>query len=215
MSVNQTEALEDLSFLLGETSVPTSGIEDRKRFIQRALERVYRLYDFPTNEVTATVAMVAGVATLPTNLRQDGIQDIRIAGTTDRIFTQIPYQDQDGYSQGSNRYWLTGSEGSFVMTTTESSTETLEIKYTTTAPIINASISAPLPQGSSMLLARGALINVRLAEDPQADISQEEALFQFELEELIATHQRNKPPTRGRTIYEQRGTYLGDIDRSY
>ena len=43
-SLTLTTVMTDLSYMLGETSVPTTGTEDRQRFIQLALERAYRAY---------------------------------------------------------------------------------------------------------------------------------------------------------------------------
>lgn len=211
--ITLTTVLEDLSFLLGESSVPTTGIEDRTRFIQRALERVYRAYDWPMNKVTATIQMTTGSGALPTNLRQDSEMDVRevLAGTNnDNIYYQIPYEDQDTYSAGSYRYWLSGYEGAYTINTSETATSPiLTVRYSTTTPIINASIATPFP--SSMALARGALVYYRQAEDPQADIGQEEALFQQEIDEVIASYNRARPQPRGRTLHEMNGTYIGDI----
>jgi hypothetical protein len=211
-SITQTDVMQDLSFLLGESSVPTSGTEDRQRFIQRALDRVYRAYDFPMNKVTATVAMVGGIASLPTNVHQDSILDIRIVNSgvgNDNVFRIIPYEELDKYPSGSYVGVLTGYEGSYLLTTSETGDATLRIRYQTTTPIINASISTPFP--SSMCLARGALVYYRQAEDPQADISQEEYMFQQELDEVIAQYNRSRPQPRGKTLHEVQGTYPGDI----
>jgi len=213
MSVTQTSVMQDLSYLLGETSVPSSGTEDRQAFIQRALERVYRAYDWPFSKSTATIALVGGIASLPTTVHQDSILDVRIKGTgagADNVFVQIPYKDQDKFSAGSFRYWLTGYEGTYKLNTNETTSSTLTLFYENVTPVINASIATPFP--SSMALARGALTYVRQAEDPQADIAQEEYLFQMELEEVIAQYNRSKPAVRGRTLHELNYTNIGDID---
>lgn len=211
--LNQTTVMQDLSYLLGETSVPTTGTEDRQRFVQLALERAYRAYDFPFNKITATVAMVNGIATLPTNVHQDSVLDIRVINSgvgDDNIFTSVPYGDLDDYPSSQYKYRLTGYEGNYVLTSSENSlSATLTIYYETTAPVINASISTPFP--SSMALARGALIYIRQGEDPQADVSQEEYLFQLELDEVIAQFNRSRPQPRGITLHEALGTYPGDI----
>lgn len=210
-AVNQSDVMTDLSYLLGESSVPATGTEDRQRFIQRTLDRVYRAYDWPMNKVTATVAMVGGIATLPTNVHQDSIIDIRevVAGVgTDHIYTVIPYSDLDNYPSGTYNARITGYEGTYVLQSSETNA-TLSLYYETTSPIINASIATPFP--SSMALARGALVYYRQAEDPQADIAQEEYLFQLELEEVIAQYNRGRPQPRARTLHEVQGTYPGDI----
>lgn len=214
-SLNQTTILTDLSYLLGESSVPSTGIEDRKRFIQLALERCYRAYDFPFAKDTATVQASSGIATLPTTVHQDSILDIRevVAGkANDHIYTQVSYEDFDNFPAGNYAYRLTGYEGAYVIETSESDSPILTVRYERTSPEINASISTPFP--SSMALARGALVYYRQAEDPQADISQEEALFQQELDEVIAQYNRSKPQQRAKTLHEIQGTYVGDIDQT-
>jgi len=212
-NITQTDVMQDLSYLLGESSVPASGTEDRQRFIQRALDRVYRAYDWPMNKVTATISMIAGIATLPSNVHQDSILDIRevVAGVgTDNVYTSVNYSDLDIYPQNSYAYFLQGYEGNYVINTSETGTNTtLKLYYETTTPIINASIPTPFP--SSMCLARGALVYYRQAEDPQADISQEEYLFQQELDEVIAQYNRSRPQRRAKTLQEVSGTYTGDI----
>lgn len=212
-NVSQTNVLQDLSYLLGETSVPSSGIEDRQAFIQRALERVYRAYDWPMNKVLATVQLINGIASLPTTVHQDSIIDIRTIGSgtgADNVYTAVAYQDQDNFSAGTFRYWLTGYEGTYLLNTNETTNDILTIYFEQTTPQINASIMTPFP--SSMALARGALVYLRQAEDPQADVAQEEALFQMELDEVIAQYNRSKPAVRGRTLHEKGHTWIGDID---
>ena len=208
MSVTLTQAMEDLSYLLGETSVPTTGVEDRQRFIQVALERAYRAYNFPFSNVNATVAVVSGIATLPTDIGQDTFLDVRDRTISPNIvYKQIDYTEYDRYNQGDYVYYLDGYEDTYTLNTKEANT-TLTVRYGLTAPAINASVSTPFP--SSMALARGALIYLRQAEDPQADISQEEALFQAELDDIIAAYNRNRPRRRMVSAHEASRTFIGD-----
>src|SRR5205085_11023483 len=127
------------------------------------------------------------------------------------IYQIVPYSDLDNYPGASYKASLDGYEGAYVLTTSEPTTSaTLKIRYSTTSPIINASISTPFP--SSMALARGALVYYRQAEDPQADIAQEEYIFQQELDEVIAQYNRARPQPRAHTLHEVTGTYPGDIN---
>lgn len=208
MAVDLDDVQSDLSFLLGESAVPSTGVEDRAAFIQRTLERVYRLHDFEMNKITATVAVVSGTATLAANLGQDSELDVR-DGTTGQPYDQIPYEEQHNYVQGDYKYWLEGFEGTgtYLLKTKEANS-TLKLRFTTSVPVINASISTPFP--SSMALARGALVYYRQAEDPQADISQEEATFQQEVTEVWARQRRSAPQQRAKDLYEASGTYVGD-----
>lgn len=214
MAVNLTEAQTDLAYLLGEQSAPSTSSSDynvRATFLQRALERAYRAYTFPMNKLTATVALVNGVATLPSAVMQDSVLDVRevIAGrNNDHIYREIDYEEADGAIQGEYGYWRDGYQGAYVLLSNEANA-TLTVRYSSGVPILNASIATPFP--SSMALARGALIYYRQAEDPQADISQEEALFSGELSEIIAQYNRSRPQRRLKGRHEDFGSYLGDL----
>jgi hypothetical protein len=211
----QTDVLQDMSFLLGESTVPTSGIEDRQRYIQRTLERVYRAHNFPMHQVTATLTVTSGAGTIPSTIHQDGIVDVRevVTGTNnDLIYTQVAITDLDNYGSGDYRYALTGYEGSgtYTISTSETGSQVLTVRGEGVAPTINGSIGTPFP--SPMCLAQGALVYYRMAEDPQADVSQQEALFQNELDEVIAQYNRNRDQQRALSAEEAAGTFIGDVE---
>lgn len=211
-TVNQTQVLQDLSFLLGETTIPTA-ITDREDYIQKTLERVFRTYRFPMNVMLATTQANGGIATLPSNVGQDGLIDVReVKGGpfTDNVYQQVMYQDSDNFPQGSFAYWLTGSEGSYILNSSETATSPiLTLLFTTSVPMINASIVTEFP--SSMVLALGALKYYRLAEDPYTDVGPYENMFQLEMDEVIANVNRGRVQPRGRTQSEVNGTFTGDI----
>lgn len=210
-SINQTDVLQDMSYLLGEQSIPTSGIEDRKAFIQRALERIYRLYDFSEFKSIATVTITNGQGTLPADIGESPDMDVRVVNSgngNDYIFEQIPYEEQDKYSAGDYKYWLTGSAGDYTINTNDT-VSALTIRYIEEAPTINASITTSFP--SSMVIARGALVYYKQAENPLADVSQDEALFQSELQEVIQRQIRNNPIVRAKGIQELNDTYTGSV----
>lgn len=210
-SINQTDVLLDMSYLLGEQSIPTSGIEDRKAFIQRALERIYRLYDFSEFKSIATVTITNGQGTLPADIGESPDMDVRVVNSgngNDYIFEQIPYEEQDKYSAGDYKYWLTGSAGDYTINTNDT-VSALTIRYIEEAPTINASITTSFP--SSMVIARGALVYYKQAENPLADVSQDEALFQSELQEVIQRQIRNNPIVRAKGIQELNDTYTGSV----
>ena len=217
MAVNQTDVLQDMSYLLGEASVPTSGIDDRKRFIQRGLERIARIYDFNEMYAIATVSLTVGnnglySGTLPSDSGESPDLDIRQinSGTNDDyVFTKIPYEDQDKAQAGEYKYWLTGSTGAYTMTTRDD-VAAVTVRYLQQAPTINASVSTTFP--SSIVIARAALVYYKQAENPLADISQDEALFQRELEEVIARQQRNNAVGRAVGIQELNGVFSGQVE---
>lgn len=212
--VNLTDAQTDLAYLLGEQSPPSVSSSDynvRATFIQRALERAYRAYTFPMNKLTATLSLVNGVATLPSAVMQDSVLDVRevIAGrNNDHIYREVDYVDSDNGTTGEYEYYRDGYQGAYTLRSNENDT-TLTVRFSSGVPILNGSISTPFP--SSMALARGALIYYRQAEDPQADIAQEEALFSGEVSEIIAQYNRSRPQRKLITRHQDFQSYIGDL----
>lgn len=217
LTVTQTTVMQDLSYLLGETTVPTTSVEDRQRFIQAGLERIYRIWEFPFSEAVATVSLSSGVGSLPTDARFAPNLDVRVinpGNNADYIFEQIPYEDQDKYAQGSYKFWLLqGSDGVNTLNTVETTIPAVTVRYSLMAPVINASIATPFP--SSMVIAKAALIYYRQAEDPLADTSVEEQNFQGELREIIASYRRNKGRRRIITRQELGGHVTGGLINDY
>lgn len=210
-SISQNDVLLRMSYLLGEQSIPTTGIEDRKQFINDALGRIYRSYNFNELQAIATVTVTAGAATLPSDIGESPSLDVRVinAGSdNDYVYEQIAYEDQDKYVDGDYKYWLTGSAGSYTLNTKDSQ-GTLIVRYMQDSPAINASVSTTFP--SAMTIARGALVYFRLAENPDADTSQDEAFFQRELQEVIARQNRNRPIRRSKSIMELNNHFTGRV----
>ena len=211
MAITQTDVLLRMSYLLGEQTIPTTGIEDRKQFINDALERIYRTYNFNETFAVATVAITNGQGTLPSDIGESPSVDVRVinpGSNDDYIYEQIPYEDQDKYRDGDYKYWLTGSAGDYTLNTKDSQTQVI-VRYIQEAPQINASIATTFP--SAMTIARGALVYYRLAENPDADTSQDEAFFQKELQEVISRQQRNRPVRRVKSVMELNDHYTGRV----
>lgn len=192
-AIDQDDVLEDLAFLEGNQSVPSSGIDDWKRFVQRTLEEAWRQFPWDFAKTNATVSMSSGIGTLASGAMLDGIYDVRFVNSgagDDHIYTQIPYEEQDDYAAGTYKFWVTGSPMNPVLNTKESESP-LTVWYKSVPPQINASVTARFPD--SMIIALGAQRWIRKAENPQADISQEEEIYQKRLEELWGSYNRNKP----------------------
>lgn len=214
MAVNLTDVQTDLAYLLGEQSAPSTSNSEyavRSTFIQRALERAYRAYDFPMNKISTSVTAVAGIATLASVL-PDSVLDVRVvvAGAdNDYEYREIDYEEQDSVDSSDYAYYRTFTSDGTILLNLSQDSPTLTVRHTTAVPTINASVASPFP--SSMALARGALIYYRQAEDPQADIGQEEALFQGEISEIIAQYNRSRPQRRMKDRHEDFGSYIGNI----
>jgi hypothetical protein len=211
------EVQTDMAYLLGEQSVPATSNADyavRSTFIQRSLERIYRIFDFNMNRLTATVSLTSGSGLLPADARDEAELDVRIVmpGTNDDyVFEAVRYEDNDKYASGEYRYWLTedSTTGRWRLNTTETAVSAVTVRYLTQAPVINNSIATPFP--SSMVVALGAMVYYRVAEDPQADIGADEDEFRMQLNEVIAAERRNQPRRRGITRAERLNHYSGEL----
>lgn len=211
-AITLTDVQEDLSFLLGELSVPSSGIDDRARFIQRALEEAWVAYPWPFTQTSDVLSVEDGTASLPSDMQPGSKPDIResVSGTgDDYVYKEIPLAEQDDYIAGNYRYWVTGSPPDATFNTVESPSTDLTITYTSMAPQISDTTTAPFPD--SMAIAKGALRYVRMGENPNADISQEETLFRRALEDLWASMHRNQPRKKVRTLQSDGGYYTGRV----
>jgi len=200
-----------LSYLLGERTIPSTATENRKNFIQRTLEEIYRAYPFPFASATATVAVVGGTATLPTDVDwQHQVTTYFYSGDTQKDVREINTQDQDKYVTGDNVFWLQpiSNTDNFTFNTKDTTYDTIFVKYQSVPPEINASIGTPFTD--IMTIALGARRYVKLGQNPDADIAQDEALFQKRLGENIAAVQINRPLRRNRKIYYANGYRLGD-----
>lgn len=200
--------------MLGEQSVPTTNIDDRKRFIQRTLQELWIQYPWPFATATATLSLTNNVATLASGVGIPvvlwDVRDVQGGTGSDHVFVQSPYSERDDWDASSYHYWLEGEDTATPRIHTTATNSTLTVKYTVQPPVVNASVSAPFPRAD--VVALGALRYVRMGEDPTADISQEETQFQRKLEEIWGWYNRNKPRrARARTISEVSGHYPGRI----
>lgn len=211
MSVNQTDIMTQLSYLLGEQTVPTSNVADRQSFIQRTVEEVYRAYPWPQAMANATLTVTNYTATLASNYYPQGYLDVRevtSGAQDDDVYDQIPYEEHDDYEEGQYRYWLTGGDPNYVINTKEDASA-LSVRYMTKPPTVNASITVPFDD--PMLFALGALRYVRIGENPEADITQEEDNFQLKLDQLIGVNNRGKPRKRIQTLASKDGWRTGNV----
>lgn len=208
--INQTTIMETLSYLQGENTVPTTGVDNRRRFIQKTLEEVYRAYPWTFASATATLTVSNSIATLPSDLDyQHKVYAYFYDGDDETEVYEISEADRDGFQQNDYKFWLTPqSDGTYLLNTKDSNYSQVIVNYQTVAPEINASIQTPF--ADDMTVALGARRYVKLGQNPDADISQDEALFQKRLTENIAAVQLSRPKKMVRKIYEANDYVLGE-----
>lgn len=196
MAKTQTDYMLTLSYLLGESTIPPNGIDNRKRFVQETLGEVYRSYPWPFAYARQTLTLASGVATLATTFDyQQKLEAYFYYGDTQINMEEVPEDDQPNYIDGSKVYWIENqSDGTYLLKTKDSTVTSVQVRFQTLVPQVNASITSPFED--TMTVALGARRYVKLSQDPNADVSQDEALFQKRLNENIAAVQVNRPTRR-------------------
>jgi hypothetical protein len=206
---NSTDVLTTLAYLMGERTVQASTSAVRLNFIQKSLEEVYRAYKWPFATINTNLTVNAGVASLASNFDyQHGIDAYFYSGTTQIPLHPVESYDQTSWSEGDYRYWLEPlSETNFNLRTKDTTYTPVYVQYQAKAPTLSASVYTPFDD--DMLLALGARRYIKLSQDPNADISQDEALFQKRLSENIATTQVANPKRRARFLSQVNGHRTG------
>lgn len=208
--ITETDVLTTLSYLMGERTVPTTAIEGRKDFIKRSLEEIYRAYPWPFAKTTETIPVSSFTATLATTFDpQHKIAVYFLNGDIQTNLEEINPGDQDMYEDSDRKFWVENVGGTtYAIKIKDTDISTLIAKYQTVVPDINASIGTPFQDRTTIAL--GARRYIKLGENPDADISQDEALFQKRLNENIASQQLSRPLRRNRKIYYANNYRLGD-----
>jgi hypothetical protein len=208
--ITETDVLTTLSYLMGERTVPTTAIEGRKDFIKRTLEEIYRAYPWPFAKVTETIAVSNFAATLATTFDpQHKLAVYFLDGDLQTNLDEINPGDQDMYEDSDRKFWVESTgNNDYTIKIKDTDVSSIVAKYQTFAPDINASVGTPFQDRTTIAL--GARRYIKLGENPDADISQDEALYQKRLNENIASQQLARPLRRNRKIYYANNYRLGE-----
>lgn len=211
MAYNQTDILTTLAYLMGETTVSSSTTSTRGDFIQDTIREAYAAHPWRFARANATLTISSGVATLPTTYDDSHAAFFKYADSSEFRIDTISPSDSVDVEDGDRAAWIeTLSDGTtYVFKTKDTNYTTVAMRYQTVAPTVNASIATPYPD--KMTLALGARRFVKLGQNPDADISQDEAIFAKRLAANIATHQVPAPRKRRRTRQSQAGSSTGDF----
>lgn len=121
---------------------------------------------------------------------------------------EINVGDQSLFETNDYKYWLEPqTDGTYLLKTKDNTYDSVVVRYQTQVPVINASVYTPF--NDDMTVALGARRYVKLGQNPDADISQDEALFQKRLTENIASQQIARPLKKNRKIYYANDYRLG------
>ena len=210
MTHSQDDILLTLSYLRGERTVPTANVEGRKEFIQQTLHEVHTAFPWKFAEVNATLSIVSNVATLPsgTTLEHE-ISVSDVDGDTEYDWNAIDVGDRNLAQTGDRSFWVTALGSDRYQINTKATVSTILVRYQGVEPTINASITTQYPD--RLTLALGANRFVKLSEDPDADLSQDDALFKNRLNANIASQNMSRPKLQRKSAQSQAGSYTGEF----
>lgn len=212
--IYQSDILTSLAYLMGERSVNSTTSGPRADFVQNALVDAYRAYPWRFARATATLSISSGLATLPTNYDDHNIRNAKfVSGGTDIDLDEIDMDDRDEVTDGDRAYWIEpiGNGDRFVLKLKDSDIDTIIFRYQKQAPVLDAAGTIGTPYPNKRTIATGARRDVKLGQNPDADISQEQSLFERELAKDIAATQVPSPRKRRRSAHGQVGNYTGSF----
>lgn len=178
---------------MGDTSVPSSGIDNQKRFVQRTVEDIYDTVDFRGSTNATTYNFSGTTQALPDDFGH--IKEVRevVAGTeTDNVYSEGTYANQDD-PESIFRCWVTGNDvDGYTLNINQTDNPSLKVTYKLKAETLtNNSDTTRIPR--SMPIARGALAFMQEAEDPYRDTSDAWAKYERAKMDLVRLTAHQQP----------------------
>lgn len=212
MSYNQTEILTTLARLLGERSVNATTSTSRADFIQETLTEAYQAYPWRFARTNATLSISSGIATLPTNYDDNQPAQAKFDNGVTVKLDAIDPDDEGDVTDGDRAVWIEAiDDDRYILNTKDSDVSTVRFRYQKRPPILDSAGTITTPYPNKMTIALGARRYVKLGQNPDADISQDEKIFQNRLSADIAFHQVPAPRKRRKTAQSQTGSHTGEF----
>lgn len=205
----QTDFLTTLAYLMGERSVATSTSTPRADMIQNSLNDAYKAYPWRFARANATLTVTDGVATLPTVYDDNHLAFAKFdnGGVVENL---VPYDpdDENLLEDGDRAAWIEVLDDgiTYILKTKDTDISTLRFRYQKKAPNL-ATASVGTPYFNKRTIALGARRDVKLGQNPDADISQDQAIFERELAKDFAAHQVQAPRKKRRTAAGRTGDF--------
>jgi hypothetical protein len=210
----QNGLLQTLAYLMGERTVNSTTSSSRADFLQKTLTEVYKRYPWRWARATVTLSISNGIATMPTDFNFAHPLNViwTDASNNDWTLNEIDPVDKDKVVDGDLAYWLfTQSDGTFLLNTKDTTPTAVYVGYQKVAPTLDSGGTVGTPYPNPMTLALGARRFVKLGQNPDADISQDQALYEKYLNEDIAAEQIPHARKRRNTRAYLTGRYTGDF----
>lgn len=196
----QTDFLTTLAYLMGERSVNATTSVPRADFIQSSLKDAYKAYPWRFARANATLSIASGLATLPADYDDNHTAYAKFDnGSVNRDLTAIDPDDEDDAEDGDRIVWIEaiGDGDRYVIRTKDTDVAEVLFRYQKQAPNL-ATASTGTPYFNKRTIALGARRDVKLGQNPDADISQDQEIFERELAKDIASHQVGAPRKKRR-----------------
>lgn len=160
------DLLQSMSYRYGETTVPSTGIENRKYWINRGIEYCVEALDM---QKSASVVVASGVADLnvsTANPAPDFKSVVELRDSSNQKYTRCR-PDEYAFKTG-NYYCVTGNHGDgYVLNVKNDGTYTLHYRFYTT-PLVNTTDVCIIPDPEAV--AAYAYAQIRMSEtDPLED----------------------------------------------
>lgn len=208
---SQTDILTTLAYLLGERSVNATTSAPRADFIQQSLEEAYQAFPWRFAQSSATLSISNGIATLPTNYDVSHPSHIKFTSGNEITIDEIHRDDNEQVEDGDRAAWIYPvGDDVFVLRTRDSDVSEVTFHYQKKAPVLDSAGTVVTPYPNKMTIALGARRYVKLGQNPDADISQDEKIFSNRLQNDIKAQQVPGPRKRRRTAQGQTGRATGD-----
>lgn len=208
MSYSQNDILTTLAYLMGERSVNATTSAPRADFIQTALQKAYSAFPWTFARSLATVIFSNGLATLPSNY--DASQPVHLLydNGQQQTIQEVSPDDEELYGIGDQAAWIRPvSDDFYAIRTNDTNITVASIKFQKQAPILDTAGTIKTPYPNKQTIALGARRWVKLGQNPDADISQDDALFTKELAADVAANQVPQPRKKRRTINNATGDF--------
>lgn len=212
MAYSQPDILTTLAYLMGERSVNATTSAPRADFVQQTLHEVQSAHPWRYARTTATLAISNGIATLPTNYDDSQVSQAWIEVGNKVKLDAIDSDDQDEVSSGDRAMWIESIDGEqYKLITKDTDATNITFRYQTTSPTLDSAGNVKTNYPNKMTIALGARRYVKMGQNPDADISQDQKLFEKSLAGDIAAQQVPAPRKRRKTAQSQTGRSTGDF----
>lgn len=201
-----------LAQLLNQSSIPNSESGRVAFFIASSVQRILRAFDFEQTKVYASVTTDSNGRVSLAALNLGMLPGIDVVNDGTRDFTMVYPSERYHYEQGNYYFNVVVEAGVWVLYSSEPNA-TITIGYYDSPDTVVSGLVPVTVAFQPMVIAKGALIYYRQAQDPEADTEQEEDQFRQEIAELAEAQERRRPQRFATSRRDRMNHQIGDTGR--